>query len=94
MKSSAVMSFLPSGAFNTEKIVPIVRLTSILLEPSLSDYKNYINMLNTEFKDEFGFDVNSGADEQSISYYYSLSIFPEKLISIMMVELFRFYDFP
>ena len=49
-----------------------VHATSILLKPSVKDFTNYVNMLQTQFKDQFGFDTNSGADEQSIVYYYSL----------------------
>jgi hypothetical protein len=49
-----------------------VHATSIVLKPSVEDFKKYVNMLNTEFKNGFGFDTNSGADEQSIVYYYSM----------------------
>jgi len=47
--------------------------TTILLSPSVTEFNNFIKMLKIEFPEEFGFDVNSGADEQSILYYYSIS---------------------
>ena len=49
-----------------------VHATSIVLKPSVEDFNKYVNMLETEFKNGFGFDTNSGADEQSIVYYYSI----------------------
>ncbi len=55
-----------------EKRTTSVTATSILLEPNVEDFNKYINMLKTEFKKEFGFTGNIGADEQSITYYYSL----------------------
>lgn len=51
----------------------IATATSILLEPSIYHFNKMWNMLKTQFPKGFGFSsCNSGADEQLISYYYSI----------------------
>ncbi len=63
-------SFIDRKMIQNGMSTTTVHASSIVLKPSLEDFKGYMNMLN-EF-DVFGFDTNSGADEQSIVYYYSL----------------------
>ena len=68
-----------------------VHASSIVLSPSVEDFKGYMKMLS-EFS-VFGFDTNSGADEQSIVYYYSLYENGPKKSWVNVHQRFNFHSF-
>ena len=84
-------SFIDRNMIQKGMETTTVHASSIVLSPSVEDFKGYMKMLS-EFK-VFGFDTNSGADEQSIVYYYSLYSNGPKKTWVNVHQRFNFHSF-
>jgi ubiquinone/menaquinone biosynthesis C-methylase UbiE len=84
-------SFIDRNMIQKGMETTTVHASSIVLSPSVEDFKGYMKMLS-EFK-VFGFDTNSGADEQSIVYYYSLYSNGPNKTWVNVHQRFNFHSF-